>query len=103
VQCNQCGLIYLNPRPTLSSIPHIYPPSYGFFQKSTGLRHLLKIAYHKVNASYPYLNGVKPGRILDVGCATGNTNYPYCENGSLRQLKRKGWDVSALEPNEDAA
>jgi 2-polyprenyl-3-methyl-5-hydroxy-6-metoxy-1,4-benzoquinol methylase len=103
VQCNQCRLIYLNPRPTLSSIPLIYPPSYGFFCRSKGLRHLLKSAYYKMTAPYPYLDGVKPGKILDVGCATGDTNYPYGENGSLRQLKRKGWNVSGLEPDENAA
>ncbi|MGA3128762.1 MAG: class I SAM-dependent methyltransferase [Candidatus Korobacteraceae bacterium] len=103
VQCSQCGLIYLNPRPAPSSIPLVYPPSYGFYQEPTGLTRLYRTAYFKIAAPYPYLEGMKPGRILDVGCATGNKNYPYGQNGSLRQLKQKGWDVSGAEPDECAA
>jgi 2-polyprenyl-3-methyl-5-hydroxy-6-metoxy-1,4-benzoquinol methylase len=103
VRCNRCGLIFLNPRPAPCSIPLLYPPSYSNFRQSSGLRRLLKKVYYKVAAPYPYLRGMKPGCILDVGCATGHTNYPYGENGSLRQLKRQGWDVSGLELNENAA
>jgi 2-polyprenyl-3-methyl-5-hydroxy-6-metoxy-1,4-benzoquinol methylase len=103
VECSQCGLIYLNPRPVPSSIHLIYPSRYGFFQESAGIRRLLKAAYSRIAAPYPYLEGMKPGRILDVGCATGTRNYPYGENGSLRQLQRKGWDVSGSEPDERAA
>jgi 2-polyprenyl-3-methyl-5-hydroxy-6-metoxy-1,4-benzoquinol methylase len=103
VQCGQCGLIYLNPRPTLSSIPLIYPPSYGYYREARGLRRLLKLAYRRMTSPYPYLDGVKPGRILDVGCGAGNSNYPYGENGSLRQLRRKGWDVFGVELDESAA
>jgi hypothetical protein len=28
VQCDQCSLIYLNPRPATSELPRIYPPSF---------------------------------------------------------------------------
>jgi SAM-dependent methyltransferase len=103
MRCDECGLISLNPRPVPSSIPLIYPPSYSNFRSISGIRRLLRAAYYKITARYPYLDGVTPGAILDVGCATGCTNYPYGENGSLKQLKRKGWQVSGLELNESAA
>jgi len=73
VRCSKCGLVYLNPRPTLSSIPLIYPPSYGYYKESSRVRRLLKLVYYKITTPYPYLDGVKPGRILDVGCGTGST------------------------------
>lgn len=103
MRCAHCGLIYLNPRPVSSSIPLIYPASYSNFRQITGIRRFLRAAYYKIAAPYPYLDGLAPGAILDIGCATGSTNYPYGENGSLRQLKGKGWRVSGLELSETAA
>jgi len=108
VRCKNCSLVYQNPRPALSSIPFIYPPAYGFYQKSRGLQRFFlwrfpQSVYYRLAYPYPYLKGIKPGRILDVGCATGRTNYPYGRNGSLLQLKKLGWDVSGLEFDPKAA
>jgi len=41
-----------------------------------------------------YLGGVKPGRVLDVGCG----------NGSFLELMRSaGWDIAGLDPDPKAA
>jgi len=104
VRCNNCSLIYLNPRPALASIPMIYPPTYGYYKPTGGgLRRILRNIYYKIVLPYPYLDRLKPGTILDVGCATGATNYPFGENGSLRQLKEAGWDAHGVELDERAA
>jgi SAM-dependent methyltransferase len=88
----------------LVSIPLIYPSSYYSNYKPAGrLRRLLKYLYHKITSPYPYVKGLKRGRILDVGCAAGISNYPFGEDGSLRQLKSQGWDVHGVEFDEAAA
>ena len=34
MQCNSCGLVYLNPRPDVSEFETIYPPNYHAFDFS---------------------------------------------------------------------
>ncbi|MBF0104193.1 MAG: class I SAM-dependent methyltransferase [Deltaproteobacteria bacterium] len=35
VRCRQCGLHYLNPRPTVSEMTHHYPDDYGFYSQKS--------------------------------------------------------------------
>jgi len=100
VQCRQCGLLYLNPRPTLEEIKRYYPEEYGPYNVTpedepswiNRLDH--NYGYWKrarlVNRACP-----RGGRVLDVGCATGNF---------LNMLRRLGpWDLYGLDITPEAS
>lgn len=69
VECNNCGLVYLNPRPTIESMEYFYPK--GYHEGRNNDEHQLR---YRVQTEYlPILN---KERILDVGCARGDyLNY----------------------------
>jgi len=126
VQCPNCGLAYLNPRPTARELRSYYPAdqyfSYRKIKRERGWVQWLRLgvkravlAYHK---GYPQRPGsfrlpgtkllttplksrfrglpeyVHGGKLLDVGCGSGNYLY------SLREL---GWNVYGVELDEGAA
>jgi 2-polyprenyl-3-methyl-5-hydroxy-6-metoxy-1,4-benzoquinol methylase len=123
VRCNRCGLVYLNPRPTLETIPSLYQEDYGPYQtfkkhkkerlgyihhlilsnfynypgKRSTLQRLVLLPFYLRNKWYSKKVRIIPftgeGRLLDVGCGNGAFLY------SMRQL---GWDVWGVEPNEKA-
>ena len=110
VKCKQCGLVYLNPRPARNSLPLVYPLTYGFYQpparflsRLTNPHALFRAILEKLRPTYPYLDATVTGTILDVGCATGHSVYPYGENGSLKQLKENDWHAYGCELDERAA
>ena len=99
VRCRQCGLLYINPRPTLEEIGIYYPEQYGPY-KVTRENQQSWIA--RVDHSYGYwkrarlVDGAYPqgGRILDVGCATGEF---------LDMMDRMGrWEVHGVETSPAA-
>lgn len=70
VKCCNCGLVYLNPRPTKDTIGNYYPKGYGT-QASKLNRALWKLQYiwsRLFTRDLPSLNGIGKGRVLDVGC-----------------------------------
>lgn len=99
VRCDNCGLLYLNPRPTRTHIGMYYPADYDPFLRQSieqlppiqrfsvryGLRRRCRaILAHKAH-----------GRLLDIGCATGQF---------LAEMRRcPGWQVYGVEPSQDAA
>jgi len=118
VQCNHCGLIYVNPRPTSECIASYYPSNYGPYQPVLGkevrinrnnfIKLSLKRFFHLVCLSWlVYRMEVKniilpsickldqKSRLLDIGCATGRF---------LRDCREKfGCDVYGVEIDKDAA
>lgn len=111
VKCEECGLVFINPRPRKEFIDEWYPDTYepynvnpdDFYQR---LADSLISAYYKENGSF--LDIVKKclcrliytpppkshkGRILDVGCGGG----VY-----LHTLKKNGWDVYGVEMSAKA-
>lgn len=99
VECVNCGLVYLNPRPTRQEVESLYPfESYDQYNpalsevkswlartdRGYGLRkRAIKIEEWK-----------RGGRLLDVGCATGDF---------LEYMRRCGdWDVCGVELNGQA-
>jgi SAM-dependent methyltransferase len=78
VQCRDCGLGYLNPRPTRAEIDRYYPASY-FTNRSNEERYERQAAY---------LAG-PPGWLLDIGAAGGDF---------LAVMKKRGWEVEGVEP-----
>jgi 2-polyprenyl-3-methyl-5-hydroxy-6-metoxy-1,4-benzoquinol methylase len=89
VECGECGLGFVNPRPTISEIQKYYPADY--FEKpatSSNERHL----HRRFSAEAKYLQSLETGgsskMLLDVGCATGD--FP-------RFMRARGWDVEGVE------
>ncbi|MCH7401683.1 class I SAM-dependent methyltransferase [Belliella kenyensis] len=98
-RCNNCKLIFTNPRPTQNDIGKYYQfDNYVSHQdKGNNLINLLykqvrkitlktKIAWIKEYAS-------TKGTLLDYGCGTGYF---------LREAKENTWHVTGIEPNQDA-
>lgn len=98
-ECQTCGLIYLNPRPTRQAINEYYPEEYQPYKLATAdlssplkkaeQAYTLKKRINVVQKRFP-----KPGQVLDVGCATGNF---------LNALRQIGWQPRGVELNEQAA
>lgn len=98
-RCRRCGLIYLSPRPTAAAIGDYYPDAYapyypaiedepGWWQRAN--RRLAMRKRLRLVARY----APEPGRVLDVGCATGTF---------LAALRAAGWQAHGVELNEHAA
>jgi SAM-dependent methyltransferase len=85
VQCRSCGLAFVNPRPTIESMSAFYPKK--FYQKRD-----LEHQRARCEEEAKYLEGFKPGRVLDVGCARG---------AFLKLLRDKGWEVYGMDYSDE--
>jgi SAM-dependent methyltransferase len=91
VRCQNCGLIYLNPRPTPDEIDQYYPVDYEPFTRSgEGYSWLGRLGYRvSMNKKYRIAGlGINPGKLLDIGCGRGDF---------LLWMKRYGWEVYGLD------
>jgi SAM-dependent methyltransferase len=100
VQCSGCSLVYQNPRPTPEELFDVYYPEeydqytvsarreMGFFRRWDRLYGLHK----RCRAVIRHHPG--HGRVLDVGCSTGNF---------LDIMRQYGWQTHGVEPNPGAA
>ena len=75
VECMECGLSYLNPRPTPKDIQHFYPPQ--FFSEPNWEKQCNKYADELSRIR------VRSGRLLDIGCRNGGFVRYAGENGFL--------------------
>lgn len=99
VKCNNCGLIYINPRPTNESILKLYERDYTPKNNlkvlpkihETKWKITLKKVWHRINGQYvdEIITEAK-GKILDVGCGDGYL---------LLFLKQKGCEIYGVETN----
>lgn len=105
VKCKKCGLMRTNPRPTPETIGFYYPDDYGPYlntqvvhtklQKTSKIKKLLKPivkTIFKFNTNN--LPPLVPGRMLELGCASGSF---------LHQMAGQGWQVQGIEFSEKAA
>lgn len=98
VKCENCGFLFVNPRPSSSEISRYYK-SDNYISHSTKQKGLLNKVYvliRKINhkKKYKIISKYKPtGSILDIGCATGEF---------LNYLKKNGREVCGIEPDETA-
>ena len=102
VRCQDCGLCFLNPRPTAASIGEFYPADYGPHQgvepspKTIAMRPATDETSGLVAACNPHRYGLLPSgqcRLLDVGCGGGE----FC-SGCTAQ----GWQVTGLDAAQPA-
>lgn len=97
-ECHGCGAIYQHPRPTRQSIRSFYPDEYPQYTAELATEHWLKRLdrrYGLRKRCRVVTRHVPHGRLLDVGCATGDF---------LSEMKlQPGWSVVGVEPNPSAA
>lgn len=103
VRCRTCGLMRTTPRPTPDTMRFYYPDDYGPYvgtrvhpvKQCSGIVDLLKrLAKRVVNPNTQRLPPLAPGRMLEVGCASG---------AFLHQMAGKGWEVQGIEFSAEAA
>jgi 2-polyprenyl-3-methyl-5-hydroxy-6-metoxy-1,4-benzoquinol methylase len=97
VQCKNCQLVYVNPRPNEEDIRVYYPE-----QQQIDIRHLLQWAQQNPitrlgirmilhRRSPPFVPG---GKLLEIGCANG---------AYLTLMRNAGWNVYGIEIEAAAA
>jgi SAM-dependent methyltransferase len=97
VQCVQCGLLRQDPRPTRETISFYYPLEYEPFaiDKEHSCLRRWERRYGMFKRRRAIERRCSGGRLLDVGCATGDFLYEMARSGR--------WEVEGVEPNAEAA
>lgn len=101
VRCERCGLMRTSPRPTSETIAAYYPSNYGPHavgqlpapgdEPRRSWKSSLRALFEFNTERIP---NVVPGRLLEVGCATGTF---------LDAMRSRGWDVTGIERSQHAA
>lgn len=92
VKCKECGLIYLNPRPTYWELRNMYTEHYKEKIPSQIKEIEREINKRKKRCEKVLkMTGKKKGRILDIGCGFGYF---------LACMKKYGWDTTGIDINE---
>ncbi len=95
-ECRRCGLLYLNPRPSMDEIAAFYPDRYEPYRADLPADWLT--ARRTQGAQVIKRRFVEAfrtgGRLLDVGCATGDF---------LARMAVRDWDVQGVETSPLAA
>jgi SAM-dependent methyltransferase len=98
VECQGCGWLRQNPRPTVETIGYFYPADYinyiGAVEDEPSRWRQWDRRYGLIKRRRAIERLQPSGRILDVGCATGIF---------LHEMQQAGWDVAGVEPNQGAA
>jgi SAM-dependent methyltransferase len=93
MECQECGLGLVNPRPTREEMARYYPAEY--YESFVEDR---KYHHHRYAREASYLDaaprtGPRP-RLLDIGCANGD--FP-------RFMRQRGWDIEGVEVSAAAS
>lgn len=99
MQCNSCGLVYLNPRPSVSEFETIYPPTYhafDFSKKNFGFVYKVRSRLEANRSLKRCRNLPDNARILDVGCGDG------FHLGLLREYGKKSWTLEGVDLDKRA-
>jgi SAM-dependent methyltransferase len=86
VRCLNCTFVFVNPRPSLSEINTYYPKE--FYDVGVTAERLLNEKQSTLHARLRLLEGLPPGRLLDIGCQKGEFLYI---------MKQRGWEVHGVE------
>lgn len=97
-KCENCGFLFTNPRPYEKDLDNYYK-SEEYISHSNKKKGLINSIYQLVRKytlrkKYQLITKyIRKGKILDIGCATGEF---------LNVFKNNKWDVYGVEPNENA-
>ena len=96
VQCQNCELIYLNPRPSSHVMSQYYPENYSPFLKDKN-KIIQKIRETLLDLEVRNFKKTIPpgGRILEIGCARGD----FLNAAQKTNL----WKIQGIEMNPSAA
>ncbi len=100
VQCNLCGLVYLNPRPDVSEFETIYPPDYhafDFSEQDFGIVYKIRSRLEARRLLSWCEDLPIDARILDVGCGDGFHLKLLKEHG------KKSWMLEGVDVDKRAA
>jgi 2-polyprenyl-3-methyl-5-hydroxy-6-metoxy-1,4-benzoquinol methylase len=98
-RCGGCGVLYQHPRPSEATIGQLYPhdTSYPSYRRDVAAEPLLRRLdrrYGLAKRCRLVARHMRAGRLLDVGCATGDF---------LSEMRRQpGWSVMGVEPSPAA-
>ncbi len=84
VKCRNCGLVFMNPRPTSEEMQTYYPVEYHQ-DYGRGKRELRFLSGNKIQSIKKFR---KNGKILDIGSQKGEF---------LKHMQEEGWDVYGAE------
>ncbi|MBK8025321.1 MAG: class I SAM-dependent methyltransferase [Chloroflexi bacterium] len=95
VQCQNCGLVYVSPRPEAHELYALYGESY-FRNENSGVVGYTNYLRDEANIRKTFAGRLQrieqwrcpPGKALDVGCATGFF---------LSEAQARGWEVSGID------
>ena len=99
MRCRGCGLVYLNPRPSLDDLSRIYPPDYHAFEFSPEHYGLVYKVRRRLEARrlLSWCRNLRDdARILDVGCGDG------FHLRLLRDFGKPGWRLEGVDLDERA-
>lgn len=93
VRCTNCGLVYLNPRPSKEALMKLYN---GYHRRNGKDEHIWAMLMKKnfrnisslLNRTFP-----KKGSLLDIGCGYGHF---------VETMRDYGWTASGIEPSSGA-
>jgi SAM-dependent methyltransferase len=98
VACHQCGFHFTNPRPDQENLPKYYQSDAYISHSGKGNTLVNKV--YKIARFFTMKNKVRmldkyapKGRLLDVGCGTGDF---------LKAAKDANWEITGVEPGESA-
>jgi hypothetical protein len=89
MRCHGCGLVYLNPRPSVDELSRIYPQNYHAFEFSEERFGFVYKVRRRLEARrvLSWCRDLKDdARIIDVGCGDG------FHLRLLRDFGKPGWD-----------
>lgn len=94
VKCQDCGLIFISPRPSFAEMGRFYPlEDYDLYQKAAGLRDRGLEELGRLHG--PRKGRIEkyqpPGTLLDIGFGDGSFLY---------FMKETGWEVTGIDFNE---
>jgi 2-polyprenyl-3-methyl-5-hydroxy-6-metoxy-1,4-benzoquinol methylase len=97
VRCANCGFLFLHPQPSDEVLRRIYTETYFLGATDEGMRAhvaILKSATAELYLDQLARQGIRNGRLLEVGCGDGYL---------LAAAERRGYEVVGVEYSEPAA
>jgi SAM-dependent methyltransferase len=96
VRCRECGLVYLNPRPSPQDLPQIYPSDYhacDFSEEQFGFVYKVRRRLEARRLLSCCQGLPSNARIIDIGCGDG------FHLSLLREFGRPSWHLEGIDPN----